>query len=149
MKVKNRYIAIAILGIAIFGLFITAIINRDISRAILSSERVGMYEITAMKATRANNEVYIFMDNENIQFPLPNGAVEFENMTYPVNENNRQFLIRTEALQYYLNTILPQNGFEYDQLGALIIVNNEEYSIQVNITTSMFSRYFMRIIVHQ
>jgi hypothetical protein len=83
-----------------------------------------------------------------MEFPLPNGSVPFENRIYPAGENAKQYLITTEALMHYLNTTLPQSGLTHDQMGSLIIIENENGSMRADITTAMFTRNFMLITVH-
>ena len=125
-----------------------ALLNYDILMPLLfSSEKIGMYEITAVRKCRMNNdESLILIDNGiEIQLPLPNGAVEFENKTYPVREDCKQYLITTEAFQHYLHELLPQNGYEAEQMGAQITINNKDNSIKVIMLVHMFTRNFMRI----
>jgi len=144
---KTKRIIIAISVILFFAVTLTAFSNREILRAIASSEKTGLYEINVIREALVQNEksISIATNGSVVQFPLPYGAADFENSVYPVSEGHSQFLITVEAWQNYLYYTLQQNGFDYEQMGAWISVNNEDNSIQVGITASMFSRYFMRI----
>jgi len=143
---EKRKIAITIIGIIVAVVFIAAVFNSYIISAILSAERIGFYEISAMRAARTNNETSLILtiNDAEVQFPLPNGAVEFESTTYPLHNESKQFLITTEAFRYYVDVLLPQNGFfKYEQLGTFMVMANE--NMRVGIITSMLTRNFMRI----
>jgi hypothetical protein len=152
MKNKKKKIVVAIIGATLLTLLLVAYLNNYILFAVFSSEKIGFYEISAMRTARADAEVAVVINIEDdltFNFPLPNGAVEFKNTEYPVNENTLQYLITPESFEHYLNTVLPLHGLEYERFGALTIIVNNANSTQVNISTSMFTRNFMRIIIHQ
>jgi len=143
----NRTI-IAIICAAVIALAaLIAVYTIDIPvRYLLSSEKIGKYEIAAMRTSSLNHAASVTLGYEDtyMLFPLPNGAVPFENKEYPVSEGVRQYLIRVEALDHYLHNILREHGYEFDQLGSWISVKSEENFIHIGIKCSMFTRDFMR-----
>jgi len=146
VNIKKRKI---IIGAVVIALSIAVFSNWDIINAIiLGSERIGFYEISAMRTARTNNEANIILirNNTEVQFPLPNGAAEFDNEIYQTRDGTTQFLVTTEAFRHYVDILLPQNGLTHDQLGALHIITNE--NMRVDIITSMFTRNFMKIVVY-
>lgn len=147
MNTSKRKITTAIIGTVVIALTIAAFFNGYIISAVLSAERIGFYEISAMGAARTNNEasMIVIRNHVEIQFPLPNGAIEFENEIYPIRDGTRQFLVTTESFWHYIDILLPQNEFEHDQLGSGHIVTGR--NMRVDIVTSMFTRNFMRITV--
>ena len=120
---------------------------------LLGSEKIGAHEMAAMRESRllmdASTILAINDEKGNhtgeIRFPLPNGAVPFENSAYPVSEGNRQYLITSESFEPYLSEILPQNGFHYDRMGAWIAVYNIDNSIRIGMSSSMFTGDYMRL----
>jgi len=147
MNTKKSKITMVIVGTVVIAFFIMAFFNWYIISAFLSAERIGFFEISAMRAARTNNEASMILihDNIEIQFPLPNGAIEFENEIYPTRDGTRQFLVTTEAFWYYIDILLPQNELEHDQFGSGHIVTSK--NMRADIVTSMFTRNFMRMMV--
>ena len=147
MNTLKRKITIAIIGTVAITLTIAAFSNGYIMSAFLSAERIGFYEMSAMRAARTNDvaSMILIRNNTERQFPLPNGAIEFESEIYPTRDGTKQFLVTTEAFWYYIDVLLPQNEFEHDQLGSGHIVTGR--NMRVDIITSMFTRNFMRITV--
>jgi len=146
MEIKKAIVAISI--VALLAVSLAAFFNRDVLEHFLfSSETIGSYEIAAMRTARANNEAStILVDNDiEVHFLLPNGAVAFENSAYPLREGFRQYLVTAEAFGHYLHELLPQNGYEYEQMGAMFYINNEDNSVRVEMFVSMFTREFMRL----
>ena len=145
MKKKKTIVVISIVVFLFVSVFVIS--NSDIRHVIFSSERIRAYELSAMRATRGDDVVSTIFSNGNIEiaFPLPNGAVPFENSEYPIHEGRRQYLITTEAFGYFLEELLPQNGYEYEQQGAFFFISKEDSSMQVEMVINMFTREFMRI----
>jgi len=150
MNIKSKGVMTAAVGATIFVLLLVAFVNSYILSAIISSERIGFYEISAMRAARADNEASTVLNHGDIdiRFPLPNGAVAFENETYPIDDGIKQFLITTEAFQHYTNELLPQKGFKVEQFGALLIVESIDNTVRVDMVFYMFTRNFMRVILN-
>jgi len=132
--------------VVVLTFMLTAFLNRDILRPLLSSEKIGRYEITAIRTSRTNNEARMFLLNNGVEiiFPLPNGAVEFESLAYPVRQGYKQYLITRESFYHYMQEILPQSGFETDQMGGWISISNNN-SIQISMSIFVFTRDYMRI----
>ena len=154
--IQNRKKPTLILVISITILLIIAyvVINtHDVLRYVLfSSEKIGSYEIAAMRECVSGSEVSTIFKNDDgieVTFPLPNGAVLFESERYPVRESRKQYLVTTEAFEHYMQEILPQNKFETDQMGAWVHINNQSDNLKVGIDISMFTVDFMRIQVEQ
>jgi len=147
MATKKRKIVIAAIIIVVLAVSIMAFLNRDIIHAIFSSEKVGIYEIMAMVESKTDSKksISLIINGVEVPFPLPNGAVEFENAAYPASDGRKQYLVTTKDWLFYEVVKLPQNGFVCDQMGAWYSVSNEDNSIKVGIAASMFSNYFMRI----
>ncbi|MCL2671668.1 MAG: hypothetical protein FWF10_06500 [Clostridiales bacterium] len=148
MHTKKRNILIAIIILIVLTVsIIIAVLNHDILRAVFGSEKVGMYEIAAMIECKSENESNIIFAVDDIQvpFPLPNGAVEFENAAYPAREGSTQYLVTADAWKTYQLVTLPQCGFEFDQMGAWIEISNADNSMRVGMHVSMFSISFLRI----
>lgn len=146
---KKKTMAI-ICVITILLIPLIAVVNREIPiRYIFSAERIRAYEIAVMRESRLLNEASVTLtsDDVTVQFPLPNGAVPFENNEYPVREGDSQFLVTTEAFEHYIYTMLPRYGFETEQLGSWFKVRNSNNSIRVGISRYMFTRNYMRIVV--
>jgi hypothetical protein len=143
---KKRTIVILCGTVLFVSLFI--LINYFVPlKYIFSSESVGRYEISAMRESKLNHEssVILVSNDTDFQFPLPNGAVSFDNSIYPIRENNWQYLITVESYQYYLHEQLPQLGFEVDQMGSWVTISNTEYQMQIGMSAAMFTRNFMRV----
>jgi hypothetical protein len=114
----------------------------DLMQAILSSERVGPYEMSVILSARSNEERSILLSG--LDFPLPNGAAAFANMAYPAPGNAMQFLTRAEAWRHYEESFLRPHTA--DQMGALLFVTYG--GIDVHIIMSMFTRHHRRILVY-
>jgi len=147
MNTPKRKIMIATIGTVATAFIIAAFFNGYIISAVFSAERIGFYEISAMRAARTNDvaSMILIRNNTEMQFPLPNGAIEFENEIYPTRDGTKQFLVTTEAFWHYIDVLLPQNEFEHDQLGSGHIVTGR--NMRIDIITSMFTQNFMRITV--
>ena len=132
--------------VALMFLLGFVIFSRDVRHVILRSERIGRYELTAMRAARNNtsSSTVITIGDAEIQFPLPNGATPFENNVYPVREGSKQYLVRVTAFEHYLNEVLPGNGYAHEQLGCSFFIRNVDKSVDILIQASMFTRDFMR-----
>jgi hypothetical protein len=118
---------------------------------LLSSERIGTYEISVMRESRQSREARVILESNGIeiQFPLPNGAVPFENTAYPARDNVKQYLIPVESFQPYLHELLPLHGFEAEQMGAWVSICSKEIPMQIGMSSAMFTGGFMRIEVSQ
>jgi len=147
MNTPKRKIMIATIGTVATAFIIAAFFNGYIISAVFSAERIGFYEISAIRAARTNDvaSMILIRNNTEMQFPLPNGAIEFENEIYPTRDGTKQFLVTTEAFWHYIDVLLPQNEFEHDQLGSGHIVTGR--NMRIDIITSMFTQNFMRITV--
>jgi hypothetical protein len=129
--------AALILAMALFTSFFN-----DLLQAIMSSERVGRYEMSAILSARSNEERSIILGG--MVFPLPNGAAEFANAVYPTPEHTVQFLVRAEAWRQYDESFLRLHTA--DQMGSLIFVAYGD--TDVHIIMSMFTRTHRRILVY-
>ena len=136
-------VAMLLLGSVIF--------SQDLRHVIIRSERIGRYELTAMRATRNDtpSSTAFIIGNTKIQFPLPNGATPFENSVYPVREGSKQYLVRVTAFEHYLNEVLPGYGYAHEQLGSGFFIRNEDKSVDILLQAFMFTREFMRIELSQ
>ena len=149
--VKRKTLVVVCIVIALFVLTIAIVSEDKVLRHFLSSEKIGAYERAAMRACDSLEEssvVLIYEDTE-VEFPLPNGAVPFENEAYPVPEGAKQYLSTSEAFWLYLDELLPQYGYEPFQEGAWVMVSNSENAMQVGIDISVFTSDFTRFHLYQ
>ena len=148
MKKKYRAI-ICVIVLIIVTLFIC---YKDLLIPfIFSSEKIGLYELEIMNKTKVRSAGTNIMnvhvnakekDNE-IPIPLPEGVAEFSNSIYP---SSFQYLVSNNKFVDYIENILPREGFEINQMGALYIITHpNDKNIRLEFTQAMYSKYFRRI----
>ena len=146
MKASKISIVISMIIVAV--LLAGTVMHFDIVWAVvMQSERVRMYEIRAMISSRGDDErnMIVTVESGAILFPLPYGAVVFENATYPAGEGFVQFLVTAAAWRHYLDFILPGNGFSYEQLGSGYFISCKNGDNRVLILNYMYTRGFNQI----
>lgn len=139
------------LGIILLVAIISFIFIGDLAIAyIFQSEKVGGEELSALSKSKSNTQSFqtiVYGENE-VEFQLPKGAIEFYNNTYPKINDEKQYLVTKNNWNEYTNIKNLENGFNMiDRMGALFIYKNDA-NLRVEISTNMFTSNFLRIHVN-
>lgn len=144
-------IAIAIVFLILVG--VAAFKNEIVYYFALQKEFVSEYEKNVFQSCRSGEEktFTIEKNGKTYTIPLPDGAAEFSNSYYPKQEGEQQFL----AINYevwdknggYFEKLQNLSGYEFDQLGTLIILREKNDEIDIHILIINFARRYERLTI--
>jgi len=131
-------------------LVITTVASYDVIIPLATqSEKLGLYEASVMFKSKLNLPANIKKDDYfKNDFPLPNGATEFYNNTYPKVEGERQYIVTHESFKKYTAETLQKGKLKTtDNIGAYTITDISDALINYVIKSSSYSRNFVKLVV--
>ena len=111
------------------------------------AETIGPYEIKAMYAANTDTpaQAALSVDGRELTIPLPDGAVQFANGTYPPPENEHQYLVRVSSYQAYEDKMWASNQMT-EQMGSGFTLQDPKTGISYQLYIAMFTQDYRRII---
>ena len=151
---RKKLIIFICISLIIIGSLAVAVINMDeITFFIhLQKEDIGEYENQVLKSCRsgAPQEFSVSKDGVTYTVPLPNGATEFSNGSYPVAYGEKQFLaINYEIWDNYNDKNILQTvpGFVVDQMAGNYSLESIDGKVEISVSVINFARRYERIVI--